>query len=412
MSRTIKRHRQKVSGSTAFFTSMLPVAVASLAIFAATAVHAADAVVPVTPSEGSKGFVPFISGELLVELENDNVFSSNDPANEFNSLYPTVELAVIFGMTEWLSANLGVTLEQVLEQDSDNYFRDVGVFVDTLNLEFSFMDATVVAGKFAPTFGRAWDETPGLFSTELNEDYEITEMIGFGFAYPINAGNAGTHTLAANVFFVDTTVLSESAFTNRGRVRLADGGPANTEQLDNFSVTLDGADIAALPGLTYNLGFTYLSAGATEVADQQGYVFGLAHSSDLANGATLALLGEVAYFNNAGGTLDDATYLTAGVGIEQGPWHGEAAASFRMVDLADGGSEDTRLFQVSGGYVFDNEIDLSVGYAYADEAGTYTHKVGILLSKSFTFATPGAPEEEFDLEERPRVRTARPRIVQ
>lgn len=412
MSKIIKRQERKASGSTFALASMLPVTVTSLSILAGSVAHAADAVVPITPSEGSVGFVPFISGELLVELENDNVFDSNDPANEFNSLYPTVELAVIFGMTEWLSANLGVTLEQVLEQDDDNYFADIGAFVDTLNVEFSVLDATIIAGKYAPTFGRAWDETPGLFSTELNEDYEITEMIGFTAAYDFDLGDSGTHTLTGNLFFVDTTFLSESAFTNRGRVRLADGGPANTEQLDNFSITLDGADFAAVPGLTYNLGFTYLSAGETEVADQQGYVFGLGYGTDLTNGATLALLGEVAYFNNAGGTLDDATYFTAGVGIEQGPWHGEAAASFRMVDLDGGGSEDTSLFQVSGGYVFDNDLDLSVGYVYTDEDGTYTHKVGVLLSKSFSFATPGAPEEEFDLEERPRVRTARPRIVQ
>lgn len=357
------------------------------------------------------GFTPFVSGELLFELENDNVLSSTDPAAEFNSLYPTVELGAVIGLTPVFSINFGLTLEQVLEPDSDNYFQDIGIFIDHVNIQADLMGATVVAGKFAPTFGKAWEEAPGLFGPDLAEDYEITEMIGFGISYPFDAGENGTHTFNANAFFVDTTVMSESLLTNRGRVTLADGGPANTGRLDNFSLTLDGEEIAAAPGLSYNFGFTYLSAGVGDAADQQGYVFGLMHSTDLANGATVGLIGEIVYFNNAGGTLDDATYFTAGFSFEKDSWHGELAGTIRQISLADGGADTTSLLQVSGGYVFENEVDLTVGYAYVDEVGTTSHTVGIQLSKSFSFATPGAPEEDFDLPERPRVRRASPTIV-
>ncbi|MEX3011080.1 hypothetical protein [Hoeflea sp. TYP-13] len=357
-------------------------------------------------------FTPYVSGEILFELENDNVFSSSDPDAEFNSLYPTVELAAIIGLTPVFSINFGLTMEQVADPDADNYFKDIGLYIDTVNIQAELMGATFVAGKFAPTFGKAWDETPGLFGTDLAEDYEISEMIGFGVAYPFDAGDNGTHTLSANAFFVDTTFMSESLFTNRGRVSTADGGPANTGTLDNFSITLDGEEISSVPGLSYNLGFTYLSAGVGDVADQTGYVFGLTHSTDLDNGATVGVIGEIAYFNNAGGTLDDATYYTAGLSFEKDSWHGELAGTIRQIDLAADGSQTTRLFQASGGYVFENEVDLTLGYAHVDEAGTISHTVGIQLSKSFSFATPGAPEEEFDLPERRPVRETVPTIVQ
>ncbi len=354
-------------------------------------------------------FTPYIEGELLLELENDNTFSATDPAAEFNSLYPTVELAAIIGLTPIFGANLGLTLEQVLEQDSDNYFRDIGLYVDTLNAQADLLGGTIVAGKFAPTFGKAWDETPGLFATDLNEDYEISEMMGFGVAYPINAGDSGTHTLAANVFFVDTTVLSESAFTNRGRVRTSDGGAANTGKLDNFTVTLDGAEIAAVPGLSYNLGFAYLSENSG--IDATGYVAGLLYGTELDNGWAVGVNGEIAFFNDVEGTHDDQTYYTAGLSFERESWHGEVAGSIRQTDLAAGGSETTSLLQLSGGYVFANDVDLTVGYAFVDEAGSKSHTVGVLLSKAFSFATAGAPGDEIDLPERPRTRQASPAVV-
>ncbi len=357
-------------------------------------------------------FTPYIAGELLLELENDNVISATDPDNEINALYPTVELVAIVGLTPVFALNLGVILEQVLEPDSDNYFDDLGLYVDTVNIQADFLDATITAGKFAPTFGKAWDDTPGLFGTDIAEDYEVTEMIGFGVSYPFRTATAGTHTLSANAFFVDTTALSESAFTNRGRVRLSDGGPANTEQLDSFSITLDGEDIPALAGLSYNLGYAHLSAGNGDEADENGFVFGLKHTSQQDNGWESGLNGEIAYFNNAGGTQGNAVYFTAGLSFEKDAWHAELAGSVRQIDLSSGGNETTSLLQLSGGYVFANDVDLTLGYAYVNEDSDNAHVVGVQLSRAFGFATPGAPDEEFDIPQRPATRQAIPTIVQ
>jgi hypothetical protein len=356
------------------------------------------------PASAQEVTYPWISGELEIEMENDLFFGSNDPDADIDSLYPTAALAAEIGLTSIFSINLGLTLEQVVEPTGDNYFQDIGLYMDTINLQAEVGNATFIAGKFAPTFGNAWDVTPGIYGTVLAEDYEVTEMIGFGLAYEFDAGSAGKHTLQGNTFFVDTTFLSESLFTNRGQVSLSDGGPANTGQFNNFTVTLDGEKMAALSGLSYSLGFAWFSAGEGDIADETGYSFALVHESEFDNGLSLALNGEIAYFNNAGGTLDDATYFTAGAELSGEHWHGELAGAIRNTSFDGGGSENTSLIQASGGYEFDNGLDLSLGYAYVDDAGTTSHVFGIHLCKSLEFASPNAPEEDIELPERPRER--------
>ncbi len=348
---------------------------------------------------------PFIIAELEVELENDLVFNSDDPDAEFNNLYPTIGFAAELGLNEYFKVVVGLTMEQLEDPEEDSYFEDVGLYMDTIHLQADVGGLSLLAGKYGPEFGQAWDNTPGLYGTSLAEDYEITEMIALGFAYEFELGDAGAHTLAANTFFADTTVLSESLITNRGRVSLSDGGSANTERFNNYAVALSGEEMAALPGLSYNLGFTYLSAGIGDVADQTGYVFGLAYENEYANGVTMNVTGEVAYFNNIGGTLDDGTYFTAGLELSNGSWHGELAGALRDINLDGGGSEDTSFVQLSGGYEFDNGLDLTLGYAYVDEDSVGSHVFGVRLYKAFNFATPGAPDEELDLPERPRVRS-------
>jgi len=355
---------------------------------------------------------PFIIGELELELANDNVFRSNDAASAFNSLNPTAAFAAEIGLTPIFSMHLGLTFEQVFDPTDDNYFQDLGLYVDTLHLQANLGDVEIIAGKFAPSFGQAWDVTPGLFGTELVEDYEITEMFGVGFALPLDSGDRGIHTVRANSFLVDTTFLSESMFSNRGRVSRSDGGPANTGKLNNFTATLDGKNMAALPGLSYSLGFAYLSAGEGDLADETGYSLGLLQEFDLDNATKVGINGEIAHFNNAGGSFDDATYYTAGLSLARGPWHGEIAGTIRDTGFDGGGSATAQFIQFSSGYDFGNDLDISAGYAYGDDDGTDSHVFGIRLTKIFGFSSPGAPEEELDLPETPRNRPTDIVIVQ
>lgn len=332
---------------------------------------------------------PFVDGELELSLGNDNLFSSDDPGNRINDLFPEAALAAQFHFTPGLLLNLGLTLEPVLDPlpFEDRFFGDVGLYVDTLSLQADMGNFSFTAGKFGPGFGRAWDNTPGIWGTDFAEDYELAEQIGFGASYAIETGTAGTHTIGANVFFADTTVFSDSLFTRRGRVSTADGGAGNTGRLDNFSVTLDGADFPSLPGFSYHLGYRHLSAGLGDLGSENGFVGGIAQETELASGLVLAVSGEVAHFVNFGGTLDRATYFTPGLSLAGEHWHGEVAGTVRRINFDGGGAQTDYLAQISAGYTFDNGIDISAGYAFVRADDIRNHVVGVRLSKTFEFST-------------------------
>lgn len=333
---------------------------------------------------------PYVEGSLELELGADFGVASDDPGNEITDLFATGALAAKFGLNEHFAFNLGLTFEAVDDPlpFQDRYFGDMGLYVDTLNVEVEYEGFGLVAGKFGPGFGTAWDVTPGIYSTDFAEDYELAEQIGFGIAWTLDAGDAGKHRFGANAFFADTTFLSDSAFTRRGRNSTALGGVGNTGRLDNVSLTVDGSEIAALPGFTYHIGFRHLSAGITETADENGFVFGIAREVELANGMTLGANAELAWFDNAAGVSNDtALYATAGVSLKQGPWHGELAGTIRNLRYAGLGTDRDHIVQASAGYEFDNGIDISAGYAHVREAAVTTHVVGFRLTKTFEYST-------------------------
>ncbi len=332
---------------------------------------------------------PYVEGELVLELGDDLVFSSTGPANELNDFYLNGELALAVALTSMFSVNAGLTFEPVRDPrpGRDRFFGDQGLHVDTLNAQVDFGNASIVAGKFGPGFGTAWDNTPGIYGTDFAEDYELAEMIGFGGSYTVLNTPAGTVVLGANIFFTDTTFLSDSLFTSRGRTRRRDGGAANTGRFDNVSVSLDGSDIPGLHGFVWHLAYRHLSPGTGNPAAEDGFVAGLAREMDLGNDVTLGLTGEVAYLANAGASADDSLYLTSGMSLGHGPWHAELAGTLRRMDQAAGGAANDYLLQVSGGYEFENGIDLSLGYAHTREGATNGHEIGFRLTKAFEFSS-------------------------
>lgn len=357
-----------------------------MALLAAGAVNAAD---EIPAAEAAPANYPYIEGTLDLELGDDFVVDADDPASEINDLYFTGNLAARMHFTPILSLNVGLTLESV--QDplpfEDRFFGDHGLYMDTLNLQAEYNGFSLVAGKFGPGFGTAWDNTPGVFGTVFAEDYELAEQIGFGLAYTFDGGDAGQHTIGANIFYADNTFLSDSIFTRRGRTYVSDGGAGNTGALDNFSATLDGSEMAALSGFSYHLGYRHLSAGVTENADENGFVGGIAKETELSNGMVLGMNGELAYFDNAAGVAgDDALYATAGLSLKNGPWHGELAGTLRRLEIA-GIRNDDHIVQASIGYEFENGIDVSAGYAHVREAFADAHVVGVRLTKSLEFST-------------------------
>jgi hypothetical protein len=330
---------------------------------------------------------PAIKGSIGFSIEDDWTFESDDDSLEGHDVYPTIELGLDILLHPNFLVHTDVTFEPVLDRDpfDDRFFGDLGIYVETLYGQFENDRFMVLAGKYSPSFGLAWDATPGLFGTDFAETYELSEKIGAAAAFKFGSGTAGSHTLQGNIFFADTTILSNSLFTERRQNDVNFGGASNTEQLDSFSITLSGDSIAALPGLAYTLGYSHQAAGTGDVDDENGYVFGLTKNYELGNGQTIDLVGEVAYLDHAFAGPDDAVFSTVGIGYAIGSW--SLSAAYTNVWNIRAGASDfaEHLATTTVGYTFSNGIAVDLGYAFTEVANIQSHTIGLAVGKSFDF---------------------------
>ncbi len=207
---------------------------------------------------------PRIEGELVIELQNDWQYDSDDTANQFNNLYTTTEgdfNLYPFKELEGLFVNLHLTLEQINtgSGSGNKFFEQQGAFVENISLNYEGEWWSVIGGKYGPNFSIAYDAAPGIYGTDLSEeDIEIAEKWGFGGSLTYADETLGAHTLSSSLFTADKTILSESIINNRGRLTSSDGGPTNTNSLGSAVVAIDGSGFAFSPGLSYQIGGAYL----------------------------------------------------------------------------------------------------------------------------------------------------------
>lgn len=361
---------------------------------AALTLFAVAYAIPTWASAQDAPAFPRVEAEIPIELQNDYTVDSTDSDGEINDLFATVEPAISMRFTEELSIESSLVFEAVQDPDpgDDRFLDDHGLFAEELFVNYETDRFAAYAGKFNPSFGTAWDLAPGIYGTDLAEDYEITERVGVGGALKFGgdgfgSGSFGEHRLAVNGYFADTSLLSDSAITRRGDLDLADGGPSNTEDLSSVSATLDGGGMPGVP-VNYHLGVQVQDGGAGTPETQTGYVVGLNGSYSLTPELTLEPLIENAYVEDFGGVKEDRNYATAGASLLYGPWNAAVSYTNRHVDPAGADSYSDDQIQVSGGYAFANGVTLDAGYKYTEDAGTDAHVVGVLLTYNFSFAYP------------------------
>lgn len=331
---------------------------------------------------------------LPIELEWDNTFDADDPAAEASDLYFTIEPDITVGVNEWLSLNVGLVFEPIdgLDPGEDRAFEDHGLFVETAQAIASFGKVTVNLGKFSAPFSIAYDNSPGVYGDVLNADIETTERWGAGVAY--NFTGDGTEQgviLRVAAFTRDTTALSGSLFTNRGRLRRGDGGNGNTDGLENFAVSLDLIQLEALPDFHFHAAYMHQAAGDGDPSAQNAYVLGANWEKKIGENAVYQVVLEWAHSDDAigygdavsvtGASQDDFT-IAAG-----GTWHEKwtAAIGYSLRDIEDplGGDVETAAFHISAGHYFHESWLAEVAYLDIQEDGNDSQTIGLKLSKEF-----------------------------
>jgi hypothetical protein len=340
---------------------------------------------------------PYLKGEISVEIQHDRV-DVDEAGADFSDTYNTTEMEVGAYFSPLFSIHAGFTFEPVKDPNpgEDRVFADHGLYAEQLYAQFNFNPFEVKVGKYNPAFGSAFDETPGLYGTDLAEDYELTERIGLAIATTREGTPFGNVTLTASTFYADTTGLSQSLFTNRGRTEREDGGLSNTESLESFAFSIAGEEIPGFAGLTYNIGFVHQAAGIGDLDDQNGFVLGLKHTRTY-NNVEFQLFGEAAYFDYGGDLYDTGDedlfvenlwYWTLGAQATfNEKYRINSAYTARSAELFNGTDFDDFQWTASAGVKLWREWWLDAGYKYLEEAEEESHTIGLKLSKTFEFDT-------------------------
>lgn len=294
------------------------------------------------------------------------------------------------GLTDHIGIETGLRLKQVRgpEPGDTEFFQSHGLYVEQLKLTWTGQALSAFAGKYNPVFGIGWDKTPGIWNDEFTINYKTAERLGLGGSAQFGEGVWGHHRLSAGTFFADTTFLSGSVGTGRGRRSLSDGGASNTEDFSSFTLALDSQAPANIQGLNTYMGFRHQSPGDKGPAgdSENGYALGATYEFPVQDRYSVFLIGEYAGFSNFRTAPSDAQYWTAGgkVTIDE-KWNVESTYTNRKIDPDHGSDTTDHMFFLDGGYTFANGIHLDGGYLYKQESEVDSHTIGTRLLYNFSF---------------------------
>lgn len=342
------------------------------------------------PAAQAEVIKPSLSGTISIEFQDDWILNSDFNEAKKNTLYAKIEPNILMALTKKLAIEASLVMEPIQDSDSteDTYFSNEGIFVEELKITYTDEDFSLHAGKFNPSFGTAWDITPGIYGVDFAEDYELTEQIGLGASIFSNNQYTGSHILTVNTFFADTSFLSQSKITDRDELDEKDGGLSNTNSLKSFSITLDTQNTASIEGLNTHIGIRNLAPGDDDenVKRETGFVFGASYNLKICDNISADINGEWVHLSNAEATEDKINYLTTGAGLAISEnWNAAISYTARGIKISSKEDINDHLFQVSGGYEFDNGLSANIGYVHTQEDGVISQGIGVLFGYEYKF---------------------------
>lgn len=331
---------------------------------------------------------PRVEGAIPAELQADFDYESDDRGNERNNLFVKLEPEMTLHLPAGFSLYAHGVIEQVAaaQAGEDRYFEDEGLFIEDLFLRFEPGPFTFTGGKLNPGFGRAWDVVPGVYGTDVPEEYEMSERIGVTAGFGFGGEKWGQHNLVAGTFFLDTTVLAQTLGKGRGTTGHADGGVSNTEDFSSFNLVLEGGGITALPGLEYHIAYIHQAHGVDGVSDETGIAGFAAYVFEAGGGVRLTPLMEIVRFDDFGGARDtERDYDTVALSGEWKSWNGVLSYTRRETDTPGASTVRDHFYQVDLGYRFDFGLSADIAWKRARESGVETDTLGVLFAYTLAF---------------------------
>ncbi len=352
-------------------------------------------------NEKSEKF-PNISGEALLQFSADRITSSQKrgvpSTNSF--IYAQSDMALNLNQnwalkTQWrLQPNDTYTTRNriyperfrtILSQNRNTDFRDNGLLVEELQIDFHNEDMVINAGKFDPKFGNAHSRTKkmGIFTSQFTEDYNLREKIGAGLTVFLEDSE-----LSISSFFNDTTGLSRSAFDSRSRAKKTDNIAGNTGTLSSYKIALDGGNLMGKENWFYSI--AYRSLGVDKTPDRRretGLVLSSEYLYELGLQTSLIPFVELVKINNfTGATGRDAFYSTIALILKYSAWNISASSLTRDIhSTAFISRVKDKQLQVSVGYNFNDNFSIDFTRAQIKEDGYQAGVFGVNLSYLLKF---------------------------
>ena len=331
---------------------------------------------------------PAVTADFTAKLQYENGVGPESANPQSDFLFTDMEGGFSLDLNERLSIESVVLFEMVNDPltGENSTFEGHGLIAEELMLAYHGGSWSAFTGKFNTAFGIGWDLGAGIWGIDFAEDYEVTEKIGFGGSKTFDGRDTGQHTLYGSLYRADRTVLSESLFNDRGRLRLADGGTTNTKGPESYTLSLTGENVLAIENLGYHIAYRSHAHGDTDfnVIREDGFV-GAAFGTFNLNGTDVDAMAEGAYINNAEGTFEDLSYVTlGGTAYFAESWNIALSVTFRTTHLPGGGNVNDHRFQASTGYEFESGVTFDLGYRYSREDDVNDHVLGFLVAYAFS----------------------------
>lgn len=343
---------------------------------------------------------PYVSGDALFQFQADRVLSTKKEGVSPNNAFVYVESNISLNFdknwsakTQWrLQPNNVLTTRNgqyperyrtFLQRDRGMDLDETGLLVEELKIQFENEDLRAFAGKFDPTFGTAWRKTKriGVFAAQMTEDYNLREKLGAGVTALLESSN-----ITFNTFMNDTTGLSRSTISDRGRATRNDGVAGNTGTLSSYSFSMEGENFLSVDNWFYNVGYRSLSVdNAANRAREQGYVFGSEYLYKIGRNTSIIPFIELVRINT-GERGRNANYRTLALIGKYSSWTASASYIQRDIKQAQRTSniKDSQM-QFSIGYKFTDNLTIDVSRANVKEDGTKGALIGATVSYLYKF---------------------------
>ncbi len=346
-----------------------------------------------------------------MKLHFDSIVDTEEEREEVDEVHTHSHLEVGYNLNKKISLLTDIKIEgesgghshgtEAARGPEDRFFGDHKLFVNKLILSYlTESNFTLYGGKFSPSVGFDYHSFPGIWGYQKTEEYAITERLGYGVILKQNYEDFGTHRLNVSTFFKDTTSLSNSTINDRGKTKKSDGGVSNTQDFSSYAISLEGKNFFSLTnnfldGLSYKIGHAKqakavknLGVKAANVSltnDEKRSSISIAHKSLIAPSFSMRLITEYMKIENyTGEELHDRSYMTTGIDlvykkINLGGTYTQETNEAAEEDEAI----DDKVYQVSLGYLVNNNLHLHIGYKKADEENEIKHTVGAMIGYYF-----------------------------